>query len=404
MKKRFGILTVIVVIILAAATTMSITAGFMRAKYDKVSENLQAQEKAFEKLSEINKLIRERYIGDFEETSLNNGIASGVISGLDDAYAKYYSIEEYARYKEELQGKITGIGISVIEDESGYMRIVRVMDGSPAKEEKLRVGDLITSVNGTDVAELGFVKACEELAGAEGTVADFTYRHSGSTRKITCSVERKVLSVPSVEYELIAGDVGYIKLYTFDATTAQSFATAIEELMEEGASVFLFDVRRNSVGDIDVAAEVLDQLLPEGPIMWKVYSDSVDAEEVKSNADCLDMPMVVLIDENTASAAELFACALSDYYKATLVGATTFGKGTIQQIFPLSDRSAVSISVAYYNPPYSENYEGSGVEPHIRVTLSAEQKAKFYDMTMETDPQLLAALETLGRSFDINED
>lgn len=402
MKKRFGIFTVIVVIILAAATTMSITAGFMRAKYDKVSENLQAQEKAFEKLSEINKLLRERYIGDIDETALNNGIATGTVLGLGDAYAKYYSIEEYARYKAELQGKVTGIGVSVIEDESGYMRVVRVMAGSPAKEEGVRVGDLILTVNGLDTAGIGFTRACEELAGAEGTIADFSIRHSGSTRKINCSVERKVLTVPSVEYEILADDVGYIKIYTFDATTKQSFTEAIDNLVEEGAAVLLFDVRKNTVGDIDIAAEVLDILLPEGPIMWKIYSDSVEPEVVNSDPECIDMPMAVLVDENTASAAELFACALSDYYKATLVGARTFGKGTVQQIFPLSDRSAVSISVAEYNPPYSENYEGVGIEPHIRVTLSAEQKAKFYDMTYDTDPQLNAAIEALGRSFGEN--
>lgn len=399
MKKRFGILTMIVVIILAAATTMAITAGYMRAKYDKVSENLQAQEKAFSKLAEINKLLRERYIGELDESALNDGIASGVISGLDDAYAKYYSVEDYARYKKEQQGQVVGIGISVVEDESGYMRVVRVIKGSPANEEGVRVGDVIISVSGEDTAEMGFSAACEALAGAEGTNAEFTVQRPGMTRKINYTVKRDVISVPSVEYELIAGDVGYIKIYTFDATTLSDFNDAVDTLCERGAGVLIFDVRRNSTGDIDVAAQVLDTLLPEGPIMSKVYSDSEEAEVVSSDGNWLDMPMAVLMDENTASAAELFACALSDYNLATTVGTTTFGKGTIQQMFPLSDRSAVSISVAYFNPPYSSNFEGTGVEPHVRVTLSAEQQAKFYDMDKNEDPQLIEAVETLGRSF-----
>lgn len=399
MKKRFGILTMVVVIILAAATTMAITAGYMRAKYDKVSENLQAQEKSFTKLAEINKLLRERYIGDLDETKLNDGIASGVIGGLGDAYAKYYSAEDYTRYKNEQQGKSVGIGISVIEDESGYMRVIRVVKGSPAADDGVRVGDKIVAVSGEDTAEIGFVNACAALAGAEGTTADFTVQRGTSTRKLNFSIKRSVVTVPSVEYELIAGDVGYIKLYTFDATTVEQFNEAVDKLCEDGATALIFDVRRNSVGDIDVAAEVLDTILPAGPIMYKVYADSTEAEVINSNDACIDMPMAVIMDGNTASAAELFACALSDHYKATTVGTTTFGKGTIQQIFPLSDRSAVSISVAYFNPPYSENFEGSGIEPNVRVTLSSEQQAKFYDMEMQDDPQLGAALSALGRSF-----
>lgn len=399
MKKRFGILTMIVVIILAAATTMAITAGYMRSKYDKVSENLQAQEKAFSKLAEINKLLRERYIGELDEKELNDGIASGIIDGLNDAYAKYYSVEDYVRYKQEQQGQVVGIGVSVVEDESGYMRVVRSIKGSPAAEMGVRVGDMIIDVAGEDAAEMGFSAACAALSGAEGTNAEFTLRHPGSTRKITYTITREVISVPSVEYELIAGDVGYIRIYTFDATTLSDFNDAVDTLVERGAGVLIFDVRRNSTGDIDVAAQVLDTLLPEGPIMSKVYSDSEEPEVITSDGNCLDMPMAVLIDENTASAAELFACALSDYNLATAVGETTFGKGTIQQMFPLSDRSAVSISVAYFNPPYSSNFEGRGMEPHVRVTLSAEQQAKFYDMAKNEDPQLIAAVETLGRSF-----
>lgn len=399
MKKRFGILTMIVVIILAAATTMAITAGYMRAKYDKVSENLQAQEKEFTKLAEINKLIRERYIGDINETAISDGIATGVISGLDDAYAKYYSVEDYARYKKEQQGQVVGIGVSVIEDESGYMRVVRVVKGSPAAEEGVRVGDVIVSVSGEDSAEMGFSAACAALAGAEGTNAEFTVQRPSMTRKINYTIKRAVISVPSVEYELIAGDVGYIRIFTFDATTLDGFNEAVDTLCERGAGVLIFDVRRNSTGDIDVAAQVLDTLLPEGPIMSKVYTDSPEPEIVTGDGNSLDMPMAVIMDENTASAAELFACALSDYNKATTVGMTTLGKGTIQQLFPLSDRSAVSISVAYFNPPYSANFEGTGVEPHVRVPLSAEQQAKFYDMEKQDDPQLIAAIETLGRSF-----
>ena len=399
MKKRFGILTMIVVIILAAATTMAITAGYMRAKYDKVSENLQAQEKSFSKLAEINKLLRERYIGELDEADLNNGIASGIINGLGDAYAKYYSVEDYARYKKEQQGKVVGIGISVIEDESGYMRVIRVIKGSPAAESGVKVGDIILTVAGEDTAEMGFVNACAALAGAEGTTAEFTVQRPTMTRKINYTVKREVISVPSVEYELVAGDVGYIRIYTFDATTLDGFNDAVDALCTAGAQVLIFDVRRNSTGDIDVAAQVLDTLLPSGPIMYKVYSDSEEPEVVNSDDASLEMPIAVLMDENTASAAELFACALSDYNKATTVGETTFGKGTIQQIFPLSDRSAVSISVAYYNPPFSNNYEGVGVVPNVPVSLSAEQEARFYDMSHADDPQLIAAVETLGRSF-----
>ena len=402
MKKRFGILTMIVVIILAAATTMAITAGYMRAKYDKVSENLQAQEKSFSKLAEINKLLRERYIGELDEADLNNGIASGIINGLGDAYAKYYSVEDYARYKKEQQGKVVGIGISVIEDESGYMRVIRVIKGSPAAESGVKVGDIILTVAGEDTAEMGFVNACAALAGAEGTTAEFTVQRPTMTRKINYTVKREVISVPSVEYELVAGDVGYIRIYTFDATTLDGFNDAVDALCTAGAQVLIFDVRRNSTGDIDVAAQVLDTLLPSGPIMYKVYSDSEEPEVVNSDDASLEMPIAVLMDENTASAAELFACALSDYNWATTVGTTTFGKGTIQQIFPLSDRSAVSISVARFDPPYSKNFEGSGIEPHVRVTLSAEQQAKFYDMTHEDDPQFVAAVETLGRSIASN--
>lgn len=400
MKKRFGILTMIVVIILAAATTMAITAGYMRAKYDKVCENLQAQEKSFEKLAEINKLLCERYIGRLNETDINNGIAAGVIEGLNDAYAKYYSVEEYSRYKKEQQGKVVGIGISVVEDESGYMRVVRVVKGSPADDEDVRVGDRIITVGGADTAEMGFINACSAMSGAEGITVDFTVRRGSRARKLDFSIKRKVISVPSIEYEMIAGDVGYIKIYTFDATTLKEFGEAVDKLCDSGASALLFDVRRNSVGDVEVAASVLDTILPEGPIMYKISADSTEAEVVNSADACIDMPMAVLMDENTASAAELFACALSDYYKATTVGTTTFGKGTIQQMFPLSDRSAVLIPVAYYNPPYSPNYEGSGVEPNTRVLLTAEQRAKFYDMTMQQDPQLVAGLAALGRSFD----
>ncbi|MBQ6552519.1 MAG: PDZ domain-containing protein [Clostridia bacterium] len=399
MKKRFGILTMIVVIILAAATTMAITAGYMRAKYDKVSENLQAQERAFAKMAEINKLIRERYVGDIDETALNNGMASGVIGGLDDAYAKYYSVEDYARYKKEQQGQVVGIGVSVVEDESGYMRVIRVVKGSPAAEEGVKVGDVIVAVSGEDTDEMGFVNACAALAGTEGTNAEFTVQRPKMTRKINFTVRRDVISVPSIEYEIIAGDVGYIKIYTFDATTLDDFNDAIDTLCERGVGAFVFDVRRNSTGDIDVAAKVLDTLLPEGTIMRRAYADSEEPEEVPSDAASVDMPMAVIMDGNTALAAELFACALSDYNKATTVGETTFGKGTIQQIFPLSDRSAIAISVAYFYPPLSSNFEGVGVEPHVRVALSAEQQAKFYDMEKQNDPQIIAAVETLGRSF-----
>ena len=206
------------------------------------------------------------------------------------------------------------------------------------------------------------------------------------------TLSRAVVKTQTVTTRMLDADTAYVRIIEFDIPTTEEFTTAMDALIADGAKRFVFDVRNNPGGNVTAVCGVLDYLLPEGPII-RTYTGSGEENTVNSDAKCLDAPMAVLINGNTASGGELFTAALRDYNKATVIGTTSFGKGTMQTVVPLSNGGALKISTEMYNPPYGENYEGVGITPDKTVELSEEALANFYRLTDEEDVQLMAALD-----------
>ena len=291
-------------------------------------------------------------------------------------------------------GEMQGIGVYVIY-QNNVIEIISVMPDSPALEAGLQPGDLVVAVEGVSVEELGYTTAVNKMKGEAGTVANFTILRDGVTRDY--SIKRGYVNEQTVMSHVYSEDstVGIVKIVSFDKKTPEQFKAACEELLSGGCTRLVFDVRYNPGGDLDAITAVLDYLLPEGPIVRIVDAEGKE-EVISSDAEELDVPMAVLVNGSTASAAELFSCALQDYGKADIVGTQTYGKGTMQTIIRLPDNTGLGISYRMYDPPYSDNYEGKGVTPDYEVELDESLADKnIYKITDAEDNQLKRAVEVL---------
>lgn len=397
MGKRMPVSMAIFLILCAVLVTFQITVTHVEKKYSDVIYNITNEGSAFSKINSIDAITRKYYVGEINENDLENGLISGYLLGLGDKYATYMDAEEFTKYTSQNNGKQVGIGITVIYDSTMRgMYVTSVTEDSPAMTAGLSAGDIITEVDGQSVAERGYYNTISYIGqGAEGDAVSLTVdKGPDYHQQRTYVIQRSVIKTYTVNYEMYNDKVGYIEITGFNKVTPSEFKTAVEALISKGAEAFIFDVRNNGGGDLEGIKGVLDYLLPEGPIL-RVISKNGNEKVHTSDAECIDMPMVVLTNGNTASAAELFASALRDYEKAKLVGTKTYGKGTMQTITRLTDGSALSISTEMYNPPYSDNYEGKGLIPDVEIDLTQEQYEKFYLMTLTEDPQITAAYNTL---------
>ena len=291
--------------------------------------------------------------------------------------------------------------------EVGALEVTGVMPDSPALEAGVLPGDLIVRVGDDLVSELGYYVAIDDMKGGEGTAAVFTALRAdenGVYDELDFSIVRAHVTEQTVMYHRYANAdgsesaIGIIKILQFDAKTPEQFKAAVEDLTAQGVTKLIFDVRYNPGGELDSITDILDYLLPEGPIIRTVDREG-NWETEYSNAASVDLPMAVIVNGNTASAAELFTSALKDYGKAVVVGTVTYGKGTMQSVIPLDDGSAISISTKMYYPPYSDNYEGIGVQPDVTVELAEELlDVNIYKITDAEDNQLQAAISTLSGS------
>lgn len=358
------------------------------------------------KLASIDSVIREEYLYDVDDTDLADSAVQGYMDGLGDRYADYYSADEFSALMDDTNGDMQGIGISIVNDSDTHaLQIIAVFPESPALKAGLKPGDRIAYVKQdgeyVSVAELGYQSAVNALQGKADTFAEFIAYNDGSyDEPKEYSIKRGFVKERTAEGRLYSPDktVGIIRITSFDKATPEQFKDAVDSLKAEGAEKLIFDVRFNPGGDLDSVCEVLDILLPEGPVVRTVDKNGDEQTVYTSDAEEINMPMAVLANGSTASAGELFCAALRDYDKAPIVGTNTFGKGSMQTIRSFSDGTGFKFTYRYYCPPVSDNYDGVGIAPDIEADLGEAAAAKnFYTLSDEEDDQLTAAYTALNK-------
>ncbi len=388
----------LVILALAVLITFQLTYIKVNNKYERALNEIKDTQLLYDKLASVDAAYRTNYVGEIDENALVDAVLKGYVSGTGDKYGAYYNKDEFAEIVKDENAEFVGIGINALYDPStGAINVVNVIPDSPALEAGLKSGDLITHVEGMPVAEMGYSTALGNIKGEEKTFAEFTVLRDGSY--IDFKIERRKVTDYTVYSRVYSKDksIGIIQILEFDLGTAQQFKAAVKELTGKGVKKLVFDVRDNPGGNLESIEEVLDYLLPEGTII-RIYDAAGNEETLASDAECVDLPMMVLVNSSTASAAELFSSALRDYGKAKLVGETTYGKGTMQTIMPLYDGSAISVSSSMYSPPVSDNYEEVGVVPDIKATLPDELKNKsIFLLTDDEDTQLAAAIKGFSK-------
>ena len=383
MKKKMLILVVsyLLVAVLASTATLALDAWIDGNRVTK--------------LEQLEELILTRFIGEAESEGLRDAAADGMIAALDDRWSYYMSAGEFKSHMETANNAYVGIGITITVEEGteGFLVMV-VNEGGPAEEAGIRVGDAIVAVEGVSTIGMEASGARDLVRGEPGTQVLITFVREGEER--TVSVTRREVKTPVATYQMLPGKVGLVTIENFDSRCCQESVEAIEALLGEGAEKLIFDVRNNPGGYAAEMVELLDYLLPEGDLFRTV--DYRGKENVdRSDAACLDIPMAVLVNGGSYSAAEFFAAAMREYDAAVIVGEHTSGKGHFQYTYELVDGSAVALSVGRYYTPKGVSLEKVGITPDVEVTVTQEQEAGIYYGTLspEEDPQLQAALEAL---------
>lgn len=397
MNKKVSLGTAITLMAIAAALAVAITMVYSIRTFNDKLYNIKEREATYEKLAQIDKIVRSQYYGEINEKRLMDSIAQGYVNGIGDKYAIYLTAAQYQQQLENLEGKTVGIGINTICDSSGYMLVTEVYPESPAEMAGIQEGDLILQIDGLELMEDTYEEAVERLTGEAGTKVVLTLRQNNEDQE-PIELTRRKIEIPTVYYNVV-DNIGYIQILEFGNATPNQFNKALDAVISEGAEGLVFDVRGNPGGTIDSVSEVLDRLLPAGDIVSATYRDGTTEVLAVSDEREVDMPMAVVINDKTASAAELFAQALWDYEKAKTVGITTYGKGLMQTIYKLDDGSALDITVAKYNPPKSPNFDGVGVIPDYEVKLTQEQEMMLDQLDQDTDPQLRKAKELVSAAI-----
>jgi len=350
----------------------------------------------FSNIQEIGALVEKNYIGTTDEQDIIDYVSAGYTQGIGDPYSTYISPEAMAEYSLGKQGVLVGIGVAITQDESGYIKITEIYPNSPASEGGLEKGNLIISIDGKDVKEVGYANASTLIRGVKGTRIKLGIRSDGIDT--TMEFQRREVDLPSVSYQML-DDKAYIKISQFNGNTPEQFKAALDDAQTKKAKGVIFDLRGNPGGGLTDVTDMLKMLLPAGPIAYKQEKDQTEKEVIDecTGQNELRLPMVVLTDKHTASAAELFTAALKDYNKAKSVGTTTYGKGVMQTLYKLKNGGAINITTAKYFPPKSDNYDGIGVAPDFEVVFTDEMAKKFElgTLTLEEDTMVKKALEII---------
>ena len=344
------------------------------------------QSEVSSKMQELQSYIDRYFLFDYAKEDEESGIYKGMMAGLGDVYTTYYTPDEYASFMESSNGSYSGIGAMLSQDyNTGIITVVKVFDGSPAAEAGIQPDDILYKVKGEEVTGQDLSLVVTDLKGEEGTDVEISMMRD--TEVLDFTLTRRSIEVPTVEYKMLDENIGYIAISEFDDVTDEQFIAALEDLKTQGMKNLTIDLRNNGGGLVDVTCNILDQLLPEGLIVYTEDKNGERQEEYSDAEHYFDGKMAVLVNGNSASASEIFAGAIKDYGVGTLIGTQTFGKGIVQSLFPLSDGSAIKITVSRYYTPAGNNIHGVGITPNIILERDTES---------EEDNQLQKAMEVLS--------
>ena len=385
LKKLSQILSYVLVAALATVVTLTLTWP---------AETVVTPRQS--KLDQLQALIEQCFIGEVDSTAIEDAAADAMVSALGDRWSYYIPAAQYGSYKEQMANAYVGIGITIqVKEENQGFVITQVNPNGPAYEAGMLAGDVIVGVEGTDVRGMVMDDVAVMVKGEEGTFVSITVEREGSP--MTLSVERRKVLITVATGEMLEGNIGFVRITNFDSRCAEETIAIIDELLAEGAEALIFDVRNNPGGYARELVKVLDHLLPECEVFRTVdYAGTEDVDY--SDENCIDpIPMAVLVNSESYSAAEFFAAALRDYEMAVIVGDKTCGKGYFQYTYPLNDGSAVGLSVGKYFTPKGENLAGIGLTPDYPVEVDEDTFMKIYAGTLDLmeDPQILKALEVL---------
>lgn len=391
--KGFFCATILFVIV----SSISLGAGFyLRAKsVPQKSEGLVSQKEGVRsKLEKLETYIRDYYLDEIDDDQLEDYLYYGLVAGLGDPYAAYYNEEETRSMLDSSNGSYCGIGAVFSQNMvTGIITVSRVYEGFPSYEAGILPEDILYKVEGEEVTGEDLTNVVTKIKGEEGT--EVTISMLRGDEVIDFTMKRQVIEVPTVEYEMLADNVGYILITEFDGVTVQQFHDALTTLMSEGMEKLIIDLRNNGGGSVDAVGKIADELLPEGLIVYTEYKGGKRVD-INSDASCIDIPMAVLMNGSSASASEILAGALQDYQAAVIVGTQSYGKGIVQSVLDLQDGTALKLTTAKYYTPNGNNIHGVGITPDVEIDLPEELK-KEVTLSFEEDVQLQKAIEVLQK-------
>ena len=395
--RRQKIYRVVMIVILTVVITFMVTTIVMYNKFNNLyasdsntsnSTNTSNEYSLVQTLQTFKTMINQLYIGDIDEESMLEGAIKGYVEGLGDPYTEYLTKEEMEEFTEETNSEYVGIGVYVGNDTvNNTILVVGVMKSSPAEEAGIQIGDVIEKIDGVAYTGEQLDEATKVLKAEEGTTATLTIRRDNEEKELT--VVRRKITVQHVASEMLENNIAYIQIDSFDANVASSFEEQITSLMNNGATGIIIDLRNNGGGIVDEATGIADLFLDKGETILITKSKKENnEEETKSERDPIvnDIPVVILVNEATASASEILAGALKDNYGATIIGKQTYGKGVIQTLYTLTDGSGIKITTEEYYTPNHNQINEVGITPDIEV-----------DITENEDTQLQRAIEELTK-------
>lgn len=393
MNKKISLGAAIAYMALVAAVVFAITSIRSANIFNDKLKNLDEREATYDKLSEIDRYVRDNYYGDIDEDALLSGAAAGYISGLGDPYARYLTPKEYEAYQKTDDGQYVGIGVVTELSEDGYIRLRTVYPDSPAASVGLQEGDIIISVDGEPARADNYAALTAAFKGDVGTKLTLVKRQDNN--ETTLEITRSQVNTPTVTSQNISGS-GYIRFSNITAATAEQLDRAVRQLTQEGVSALIFDLRGVSSSNAEYVMDMLELFCPKGDIACSKAKDGTLTSLGESDGASYDLPMAVLVDDTTVGTPELFALVIQQNSKGKVVGLTTAGQGSIQKDYKLIDGSGLVLTTALYATTDGETYNGVGVSPDYRVKLnvSDSERANIYGV-QEVDTQLGKALEVV---------